>query len=109
MSIFLDRHAAGAVSGAVQYQIHREAMLGIRDPSGAVPLGHWLTDGTMYCLLDAPDELAVCRHHETRGLDCQEVHQLTGLDLARPLSDDDRETVRGEIARIWFDRRNASG
>jgi hypothetical protein len=101
MSIFLDRHAASAVSGAVQYQMHREALAGIRDASGAVPLGHWLQDGTMYCLLDAPEKLAVCRHHEARGLGCQDVHQVVGLHLERPLSDVDKESVRSEIARIW--------
>jgi hypothetical protein len=36
-------------------------------------------DGKVYCLLEAPDAEAVRKHHEALGVDCGEVHEVTGL------------------------------
>jgi len=36
-------------------------------------------DGTVYCLLDGPDEGAVRRHHAALGVSCGAVHQVDGL------------------------------
>jgi hypothetical protein len=36
-------------------------------------------DGKVYCLLEAPDAEAVRKHHEALGVDCGEVHEVSGL------------------------------
>jgi hypothetical protein len=54
-------------------------MRGQVDEHGAQPLGHWLTDGVIYCVLRAPSREAVCRHHAERGLPCDDVHRIAGL------------------------------
>jgi hypothetical protein len=36
-------------------------------------------DGTVYCLLDAPDAQAVRDHHEALGVDCGDVHEVNGI------------------------------
>jgi hypothetical protein len=36
-------------------------------------------DGKVYCLLDAPDAQAVRDHHAALGVDCGEVHEVTGI------------------------------
>jgi hypothetical protein len=36
-------------------------------------------DGRVYCLLDAPDSQAVRDHHAALGVDCGEVHEVTGI------------------------------
>jgi hypothetical protein len=41
---------------------------GIADEHGVQPLAHWVTDGVIYCVVQAPNEEAFCRHHADRGL-----------------------------------------
>jgi Protein of unknown function (DUF4242) len=36
-------------------------------------------EGQVYCLLEAPDEDAVRRHHEALGVPCGDVHQVKSL------------------------------
>jgi hypothetical protein len=36
-------------------------------------------EGTVYCLLDGPDEDAVRKHHAAHGVDCGAVHQVEGV------------------------------
>ena len=36
-------------------------------------------DGKVYCLLEAPDEEAVRKHHAALGVDCGVVHQVDGI------------------------------
>ncbi|MGH3430999.1 MAG: nickel-binding protein [Mycobacteriales bacterium] len=36
-------------------------------------------DGKVYCLLDAPDAQAVRDHHAALGVDCGEVHEVSGI------------------------------
>lgn len=35
--------------------------------------------GTVYCLLEAPDEEAVRKHHEALGIECGAVHRVEGI------------------------------
>src|SRR5438067_8792689 len=101
LATFIDRHRVKDLTPAVQHQFRIEARDGIRDPSGTVPLGHWLEDGKLFCVLVAPDEAAVCEHHHARGVDCDSLHRVSDSDLARPLSDHDRELVDAAISRFW--------
>ncbi len=36
-------------------------------------------DGKVYCLLEAPDEDAVRKHHAALDVDCGDVHQVSSL------------------------------
>jgi Protein of unknown function (DUF4242) len=36
-------------------------------------------DGKVYCLLDAPNAQAVRDHHAALGVDCGEVHEVSGI------------------------------
>jgi hypothetical protein len=36
-------------------------------------------DGKVYCLLDAPDEEAVRKHHAALGVECGPVHRVEGI------------------------------
>jgi hypothetical protein len=36
-------------------------------------------EGTVYCLLDGPDEEAIRKHHAALGVDCGAVHQVDGI------------------------------
>jgi hypothetical protein len=36
-------------------------------------------DGKVYCLLEAPDEEAVRKHHAALGVDCGVVHRVDGI------------------------------
>lgn len=36
-------------------------------------------DGKVYCLLEAPDEEAVRKHHEALGVTCGDVHRVEGV------------------------------
>ncbi len=63
----IDEIAAGAAAGATD-------QFGVRQ----VELFH-NSDGQVYCLLDAPDEQAVRDHHAALGVDCGEVHEVSGI------------------------------
>ena len=36
-------------------------------------------EGRVYCLLEAPDEEAVRKHHAALGVDCGAVHRVEGI------------------------------
>ena len=36
-------------------------------------------EGKVYCLLEAPDEEAVRKHHAALGVDCGAVHRVEGV------------------------------
>lgn len=101
LSTFIDRHPLTAVPGAVRQQIHLEAVHGLTDVSGTRPLGHWVEDGVIYCVLAAPSQQAVCRHHAERGLPCDDLHPVEGLRTTRPFSAEDEARVRMAIAHLW--------
>ena len=63
MPQFMDFHRAGTADafGVRQVELYRNS------------------DGTVYCLLDAPHAQAVRDHHAALGVDCGEVHEVTGI------------------------------
>ena len=79
MPIFIDRHRFAAVPSAVRHQLHLEVAPGLVDAHGVQALGHWLTNGVIYCVLRAPSQEAFCRHHAERGLRCDDLRQLADL------------------------------
>jgi hypothetical protein len=36
-------------------------------------------EGQVYCLLEAPDEAAVRKHHAALGVECGAVHRVEGI------------------------------
>ena len=101
MPTFIDRHPITSISLAARHQMHLEAVRGVRDPSGTLPLGHWLADGAVFCVLEAPDAEAVCRHYTAPGVACDDVQLIERVTARRPLSDKDETILRAEIVRIW--------
>ena len=79
MPTFIDRHPFADVPSAVRQQLHLEAVRGFVDKDGAHRLGHWITDGVIYCVLQVPSLEVFCRHHAERGLPCDDVHELGDL------------------------------
>ena len=71
------------------------------DLHGAKPVTHWLEDGVIYCVMEAPDIESMCRHHTQRGLRCDDVHLISGLRAQRPMLDADQTAIRTAIAEMW--------
>jgi hypothetical protein len=97
--IYIDRHPLAIIPRALQQQMHREAMRGSVDQHGAQPLGHWVTDRVIYCVLRAPSEEAVRRYHAERGLPCDELRPATDLRGSRPLGAKEAQVVRAVLNR----------
>ena len=101
MPTFIDRHRAAAVPHQVRRQLTQEARQGREDANGVRPTSHWLEDGWLYCVLEAPDVAAVRQHHTAHGLGSETVHEMRDLDGRRPTSRDDQEQVRAAIRQHW--------
>jgi Protein of unknown function (DUF4242) len=65
-------------------------------------LGHWMGGQHVYCVVQAPDADAVRQrqHHTTRGLPCDEIRQLDGLDSMRSSRRGDG-LVRAAVTTFW--------
>ena len=101
MPTFIDRHRAATVPHEVRRQLTHEARERHLDVHGVRPIGHWLEDGWLYCVLDAPTVAAVCEHHDAHGLGCNTVRELDGLQGSRPILTEDHERVRAAIENYW--------
>jgi hypothetical protein len=80
MPQFMDFHPALKLSSDAIDGISEAAKAGTADQFGVrqIELYH-NPEGTVYCLLDAPDAQAVRDHHAALGVDCGEVHEVTGI------------------------------
>ena len=80
MPQFMDFHEDLKLPAEDIEQIARGAREGATDEFGVrqVELYH-NADGKVYCLLDAPDEEAVRKHHEAIGVSCGDVHRVDGI------------------------------
>jgi hypothetical protein len=101
MPTYIDCHLLAAIPSAGRQQMQREALCGIVDAHGVQPLAHWVTDGVIYCIVQAPDQGAVCQHHAERGLACDHLHPIAGLRGSHPLSTEETEIVRSVLADLW--------
>jgi Protein of unknown function (DUF4242) len=101
MPTFIDRHRAATVSRELRRKLTHEAREGHTDARGVRPTSHWLEDGWLYCVLEAPDVAGVREHHNARGLDSDTVHEMEGLEGRRPTSAEDQEQVRAAIETYW--------
>ncbi len=80
MPQFMDYHDDLKLPDDAIRNITEEAKAGKSDEFGVrqVELYH-NPDGKVYCLLDAPDEDAVRKHHAALGVDCGDVHPVSGI------------------------------
>lgn len=78
MPTYMDHHDDLKLPAEAVAQIaagrHEADVFGVRQ----IDLFH-NPDGTVYCLLDAPDEQAVRDHHAALDVPCGEVHQVSAL------------------------------
>jgi hypothetical protein len=77
MALFMDFHGNLPLPAEAIAQIADDARNERADEFGVrqVELYH-NPDGQVYCLLDAPDEEAVRKHHEAIGVECGAVHRV---------------------------------
>jgi hypothetical protein len=80
MALFMDFHEHLPLAGDDIAQITDDARNERADQFGVrqVELYH-NADGQVYCLLEAPDEEAVRKHHAALGVDCGPVHRVDGI------------------------------
>jgi hypothetical protein len=80
MPQFMDFHDDLKLPDAAVQQIAEEAKAGKSDEFGVrqVELFH-NPEGKVYCLLEAPDEEAVRKHHAALGVPCGDVHPVSGI------------------------------
>ena len=77
MALFMDFHEDLKLPAEAIAQIAEDARadrFGVRQ----VELYH-NPDGTVYCLLEGPDEDAIRQHHAALGVPCGDVHQVSSL------------------------------
>ena len=80
MPTFMDYHDDLTLPQQAIDQIGQGSRDGVEDEFGVrqIELFH-NPDGKVYCLLEAPDEEAVRRHHAAVGVPCGEVHRVASL------------------------------
>ena len=80
MPKFMDYHNDLPLPDEVIQNIKAGLEAGARDEFGVCQLDlYYNAEGTVYCLLDAPDVDAVRKHHEAMGASCGDVHRIDAL------------------------------
>jgi len=80
MPRFMDYHEDLKLPPEAIEQIADDARNGKADEFGVRQIDlYYNDDGKVYCLLDAPDEEAIRRHHAALGVPCGDIHHVTGL------------------------------
>jgi hypothetical protein len=80
MPTFMDFHDDLKLPQQAIDQIGQGSRDGVKDEFGVrqIELFH-NPDGKVYCLLEAPDEEAVRKHHAALDVPCGEVHRVASL------------------------------
>jgi hypothetical protein len=80
MALFMDFHQDLKLPAAAIAQIAEDTRARRADRFGVrqVELYH-NPGGTVYCLLEGPDEQAIRNHHAALGVPCGDVHQVDNL------------------------------
>lgn len=80
MPRFMDYHDHLKLPADAIKEIGDGTRAGVKDEFGVQQVELYYNDnGTVFCLLDAPDEEAVRKHHAALDVPCGEVHQVKSL------------------------------
>ncbi len=80
MPKFMDLHNNLPLPDDVIREIKAGQQAGARDEFGVCQLDlYYNPEGTVFCLLDAPDADAVRKHHDAMGVACGDIHQINSL------------------------------
>ena len=80
MPRFMDYHDDLKLPQEAIDQIAQGTRDGVADQFGVRQVELYHNDeGKVYCLLEAPDEEAVRKHHAALGVDCGAVHRVDGI------------------------------
>ena len=80
MPTYMDFHDDLMLPAEAVAAIGEGARAGVRDEYGVRQVDLFSNaEGKVYCLLDAPDEEAVRRHHAALDVPCGEVHRVDRL------------------------------
>ena len=80
MPMFMDFHDNLPLPGEVVEDLRNSARAGERDEFGVRQAELFYNgDGKVYCLLEAPDEDAVRKHHAALDASCGPVHEVNKL------------------------------
>lgn len=80
MPKFMDYHQDLKLPASAIEEIGKGTRDGVSDQFGVRQLELYHNpDGNVYCLLEAPDEDAVRKHHAALGVPCSDVHQVDSL------------------------------
>ncbi len=79
MALFMDFHEHLPLSDADIEQIGDGARNERADEFGVRQVELYHNASQVYCLLEAPDEEAVRKHHAALGVDCGAVHRVHGV------------------------------
>jgi hypothetical protein len=101
MATFMDRHLWRTMPSATLRQLLADRRAGAVDARGAGPLGYWIEDAALYCLLRAPALEAAYQHHVDHQLASEGMHALTGVREALPLTADEHAAVVSFIQTTW--------
>ena len=101
MVTFIDRHAPLSLARDVMRCVIQQGLHKQVDAHGVRVVGQWVSDGYIYCVIEAPNSAAALQHHADRGLPCGELHQIDGLRAGQPTPAEDVATVRAAISMSW--------
>lgn len=80
MPKFMDFHTELKLPAEAIASIAEGTRAGTKDEFGVRQIELYHNDqGQVYCLLEAPDEEAVRKHHAALGVTCSDVHPVEGL------------------------------
>ena len=80
MPKFMDFHSDLPLPDEVIRQIKAGQQAGTRDEFGVCQLDlYYNPEGTVFCLVDAPDAEAVRKHHGAMGVSCGDIHLISSL------------------------------
>ncbi len=80
MPRFMDFHDNLTLPREAIADIGAGARDGVKDEFGVQQIELFYNpEGKVYCLLDAPDEAAVHKHHAALNVECGEVHRVESL------------------------------
>jgi hypothetical protein len=100
MAIFFDFHSAGEVSVEAVRQCFADARRGGPDRSGCRPLDFYLAlPGSVYCVLEAPNEAAVRQFHADRAMPCSVVRPVDGTPRGWPVAEADQAVLELVVAK----------